>query len=203
MPQLKTEGDSGLCPDFSRKINSYTSQMHAVMEAFDWAPVHALAQEFLDCWKTGRQIFVCGNGGSGANAVHIANDFIYGISKKKGSGLRCHALSANAAVLTCLANDEGYDQIFSYQLGVQAQAGDVLLVLSGSGNSGNIVEAIKTADDKGMQTYGVLGYSGGKAKELLQVPIHFEIDDMQISEDLQMVVAHMISQWLYDLRDSI
>ena len=146
--------------------------------------------------KHGRQVFLCGNGGSGANAVHIANDFLYPVSKTPGSGLRIHALPANSSVVTCLANDEGYDQVFAMQLAVLARAGDVLIVLSGSGNSPNILKAIEQAKRQGVRSYAILGYSGGKAKATADVPIHFAVDDMQISEDLQMMVAHMIMQWL-------
>jgi D-sedoheptulose 7-phosphate isomerase len=175
----------------------YSARLQAVLRATDWAPVEQLGREFLDCWKTRRQIFLCGNGGSAGNAIHLANDFIYGISKQAGSGLRIHALSANAAVLTCLANDEGYDTIFSTQLAVQASPGDVMVVLSGSGNSPNILKALEQAKRMGVKSYAILGYSGGKAKAMADVPIHFAVDDMQISEDLQLVVGHMVMQWLY------
>lgn len=184
-------------------IERYTKNLASVLDGYDWTPVHALAEELLECWRHGRQIFICGNGGSGANAVHIANDLIYGISKTFGHGLKCHALSSNNSVVTCLANDEGYESIFAYQLGVLAHKDDVLLTLSGSGNSPNIIEVIKVAKDRGIKTYGILGYSGGKAKDMVDTPIHFAIDDMQISEDLQMMVAHMISQWLYAQRNNV
>ena len=175
----------------------YSQRLHVVLQAQDWSNVTRLAEELRDCWRTGRQVFLCGNGGSAGNAIHLANDFLYGISKKHGSGLRVNALPANSSVLTCLANDEGYEEIFSLQLAVQAREGDVLIALSGSGNSPNILKAIEQAKELGMKTYAILGYSGGKAKEMADVPIHFAIDDMQISEDLQLVVGHMIMQWLY------
>jgi D-sedoheptulose 7-phosphate isomerase len=181
----------------------YSARLQAVLRDTDWRPVEALGIEFLECWKSKRQIFLCGNGGSAGNAIHLANDFIYGISKQAGSGLRIHALSANAAVLTCLANDEGYDTIFSTQLAVQANPGDVLVVLSGSGNSPNILKALATAKEMGVKTYAILGYSGGKAKAMADVPIHFAVDDMQISEDLQLVVGHMVMQWLYANRPQL
>ncbi len=184
-------------------IVKYSNDMSQAMSEFDWTPVHDLAHDLLKCWEEGRQLFVCGNGGSAANAIHIANDCLYGISKVEGQALRCHALSANTAVMTCLANDTGYDKIFSTQISVLSNPDDLLLVLSGSGNSPNILEAIKTAKEKGMKTYGVLGYSGGQAKSILDTPIHFNVNDMQISEDLQMVVAHIVSQWLYDNRKLI
>lgn len=181
----------------------YSARLSALMASTDWSPVSALAEEFLDCWKTGRQIFIAGNGGSAGNAIHLANDFVYGISKKPGSGLRIHALPANSAVLTCLANDEGYDKIFSLQLAVQARPDDVLIVLSGSGNSPNILAALDEAKRIGMKSYGILGYTGGKALGMVDVPIHFNIDDMQISEDMQLIVGHMIMQWLYTQRDQV
>jgi D-sedoheptulose 7-phosphate isomerase len=180
----------------------YASRFQVVLQQSDWTPVARLAEELLDCWRSGRQVFLCGNGGSAGNAVHLANDFLYGISKTHGSGLRVNALSANTAVITCLANDEGYDFIFSLQLAVQARAGDVLIVLSGSGNSPNILKALEQAEEMGMKSYAILGYSGGKAKAMSDVPIHFAVDDMQIAEDMQLVVGHMIMQWLYQNRPS-
>ena len=184
-------------------FQEYSSRLQGVLAGADWSPVEQLAEELLSCWKDGRQLFICGNGGSAGNAVHIANDFLYGISKTYGSGLRVHALPANTAVITCLANDEGYDEIFSRQLAVQSDKGDVLIVLSGSGNSPNIIKALEAASDIGMKSFAILGYSGGKAKEMADVPIHFAIDDMQISEDLQTVVCHMVMQWLYTHRDEV
>ena len=178
----------------------YSRRLQAILQASDWTNVARLAEELLDCWRTGRQVFLCGNGGSAGNAIHLANDFIYGISKTRGSGLRVNALPANSSVITCLANDEGYDEIFALQLAVQARAEDVLIALSGSGNSPNILKALEQAKKTGMRTYAILGYSGGKAKAMAEVPIHFAVDDMQISEDMQLVVGHMIMQWLYQNR---
>ncbi len=181
----------------------YWKRMSAVMERIDWAPVATLGHDLLDCWKTGRQVFMAGNGGSAGNAVHLANDFLYAMSKRPGSGMRIHALPANPAVLTCLANDEGYDQIYSLQLGVLARANDVLIVYSGSGNSPNILRALEEARRIGMRSYAVLGYTGGKAKALADVPIHVEVDDMQIAEDTQLIFGHMLMQWLSKHRDQI
>jgi D-sedoheptulose 7-phosphate isomerase len=187
----------------AKLFSDYSSRLSAALQGFDWTPVERLAYELRDCWQSGRQLFLCGNGGSGGNANHLANDFLYALSKTKGSGLRVHSLSANPSTLTCLANDEGYDQVFSLQLAVLARAGDVLVVFSGSGNSPNIVKALEEAKTIGMTSYALLGYSGGTAKALSDVPIHFAIDDMQIAEDAQMVIGHMLMQWLHAQRDEI
>jgi len=174
----------------------YATRLRRVLDGADWTGVASLARELRDCWATGRQVFICGNGGSAANAMHLANDFLYGVSKRAGEGLRVTALPANASVLTCLANDEGYDEVFSYQLAVQARPGDVLIALSGSGNSPNVVKALERAATMGLRTYAVLGYDGGTARSMADVAIHFAVDDMQIAEDLQLAVGHMVMQWL-------
>ena len=176
--------------------NAYIRRIEKVLHSFSWEPVHQLSLSLQQVWRTGNKAFLCGNGGSAGNAIHLANDFNYGIDKNGGIGLSVEALPANAAVLTCLANDEGYENIFSQQLKVKANPDDVLIVLSGSGNSQNVVSALEVGNDIGMKTFAILGYSGGKCKKLAKYPIHFEIEDMQIAEDMQLIVGHMCMQWL-------
>ncbi|MCY7294514.1 SIS domain-containing protein [Alteromonas sp. a30] len=176
-------------------INQYVARLQSVLNDVDWSPVEVLAEALIEAVENKRQVFLCGNGGSAGNAIHLANDFLYGI-EPNGRALNVEALSANSAVLTCLGNDIGYDNIYAHQLKVKANAKDILIVLSGSGNSPNIVNALEQANTLNMQSFAILGYSGGKAKALAQYPIHFNIDDMQISEDTQMIVGHMLMQHL-------
>ncbi|MFN0313429.1 MAG: SIS domain-containing protein [Burkholderiales bacterium] len=175
---------------------AYAQRLAEVLVKSSWSAVADLAEDLLALWKRGGTLFICGNGGSAGNAIHLANDFLYGIAKTSGLGMRVQALSANASVLTCLANDMGYEHIFSAQLAVQARKDDILLAFSGSGNSSNIVRALEQARDMSVKTYAVLGYGGGECKGLADVPIHFAVDDMQISEDMQLVIGHMLMQWL-------
>lgn len=162
--------------------------------------VEKLAIELRQAWAEGRNVYICGNGGSAANAMHIANDFHYGIGAcgpgPKLPGLRVDALPANSGVITCLANDTGYDNIYSHQLEVKGRKDDLLIVLSGSGNSANVVRAIETASALGMRSFAILAFNGGRCYELADVSIHFAIDDMQIAEDTQLVVGHLCMQWL-------
>jgi D-sedoheptulose 7-phosphate isomerase len=181
----------------------YQQRLSLLLATHDWSTVAQLADELADCAITGRQVFLTGNGGSAGNAVHLANDFLYAWSKRHGRGMRVSALPANPAVMTCLANDEGYDEVFAAQLAVLANAGDVLVVFSGSGNSMNIVRALEQARAMGVTTYGVLGFDGGKAKSLCDILIHFETDDMQIAEDAQLILGHMIVQHLNAHRDEL
>jgi D-sedoheptulose 7-phosphate isomerase len=193
---MKASSSGGLVDDLA----NYSERLQAALKGADLSGVGKLAEAMLDCWRNDRSAYFCGNGGSAGNAVHIANDFVYGIAKGKGPGMRAHALPANTSILTCLANDLDYSQIFSAQLEVYGRKGDLLIVLSGSGNSPNILRAIEAARTIGMRTFAILGYSGGKAKAMVDVPIHFAVDDMQIAEDLQLVAGHMVMQWLYRQR---
>lgn len=191
----------GQCWYFLMKTNeffrSYGLKIEQAIQGIDYRQIESLADCLWETFHTLKQVFLCGNGGSAANALHIANDFLYGIGKKSNrGGMRVHALTANQSILTCLANDIAYDEIFSCQLAVLGQRDDILIALSGSGNSQNIVNAIKTAKSKGMKTFAILGYNGGRCLKLVENPIHFRVNDMQISEDMQLIVGHMIMQWI-------
>ncbi len=166
------------------------------LQEHDWSTAATLTEAMAAAWKEKRQIFLCGNGGSGASALHWANDLLYPVSKKIGSGLRVQSLVDNPAVLTCLGNDEGYERIFSAQLEVKAEPGDLLIVFSGSGNSPNIVQALESARKRGMRSFAVLGFSGGRCLALADVAIHFKVDDMQMAEDFQSLLGHMVMRAL-------
>ena len=178
-------------------FQNYANRLSAVLNSYQWEEIVPLAQEIELRWKEGRQVFLCGNGGSAGNAMHLANDYLYGIAKETGKGLKVQALSANSSVITCLANAAGYDAIFSEQLAVFGQAGDLIICLSGSGNSPNILKVLDQAKLMSIKSCAILGFSGGNAKALADISIHFPIDDMQIAEDMQLVVGHMLAQYLY------
>lgn len=186
----------GSTSDTRAGFEAYAARLAAALAAADLESIGRLAHALRRAWASGATVFLCGNGGSAGNAVHLANDFVYGIAPEPGRGLRAQALPANVALITCLANDTGYDNIFSGQLRVLGAAGDVLIVLSGSGNSANILRAIETAKAMEIETFAVLGFGGGKAKTLADTAIHFAVDDMQVAEDLQLTVGHMAMQWL-------
>ena len=182
--------------DERRIFSDYAGRLSTVLADVDWSPVFEFANMLKKLRENDGRVFLCGNGGSAANAVHLANDLVYAVAKKTGGGIDAVALSANPAVITCLGNDVGYGEIFSEQLAVSGKKDDILIVLSGSGNSQNVVSAIETAHVRKMKTVAVLGFDGGKCKQIVSLPIHFAIDDMQIAEDLQLVVGHMVMKWL-------
>ena len=181
---------------FTNSAFSYLERLHNCFNEKNLKAIEKLAKELRQAWIDGRNVYICGNGGSAANAVHLANDLVYAVAEKTGAGIDAVALSANPAVITCLGNDVGYENIYSEQLAVAGREGDILLVFSGSGNSQNVINAIETARTQNMKTVAVLGFDGGKCKQMVDLPIHFAVDDMQISEDLQLTVGHMVMKWL-------
>ena len=186
--------------DFQNSALCYLKYLQECFTSENLNGIECLSRSLLKAWAERRQVFICGNGGSAANALHIANDFHYGIGTCGPSpnlpGLRVEALTANTGILTCLANDTGYENIFAHQLMVKANAGDLLIILSGSGNSLNVVNALITASHLNMSTCAIVAYKGGRCKELADNVIHFLIDDMQIAEDAQLIVGHLCMKWL-------
>jgi D-sedoheptulose 7-phosphate isomerase len=185
---------------FVLQAQAYLQRLQGCFSAENLDAVETLAQALRQAWVDGRQVFICGNGGSAANALHMANDLHYGIGAcgpgPKLPGLRVEALPANSGVITCLANDTGYENIYAHQLEVKARAQDLLIVLSGSGNSANVIRALETATNLSMTSFAIVAFTGGRSRELADVAIHFAVDDMQIAEDTQLVVGHLCMQWL-------
>ena len=183
----------GSISDQAKGLKAYFNEIQNLLENINIENVIALREILHRCWCTQNTVFLLGNGGSEANATHLANDLLYGLGKNSGGvGLKAISLSANCSVLSAIANDDGYEYIFSKQLKTLAKPGDVLLVFSGSGNSENIITCIKTAKKMGLQTAGFLGFNGGKAKKFLDVCVHSKTYNMQASEDIQIILGHAI-----------
>jgi len=144
-----------------------------------------------DCVRA-RRIYLCGNGGSAANAVHIANDLV-------AVGLRAIALTADVATLTAIANDHGYERVFERQLEVHGERGDLLIALSGSGNSENVLRAIRAAKALAMRSWAVVGFPGGAALDRADRVIVLG-EGMQPAEEAQLVVGHAIMLTLKENR---
>ena len=177
-------------------FSDYSKKLADTLDEVNWTSVLRLSKELLATKIRGSRVFLCGNGGSAANANHIANDLVYAVTEHTGSGFDAVSLAANSAVLTCLANDVGYENIFSEQLAVSGRQNDLLVVLSGSGSSENIINALIMAKKLKMRTAAILGFDGGKCMKITDCAVHVDVNDMQISEDIQLVVGHMIMKWL-------
>lgn len=153
-------------------------------------------QDAIDTLKKahaeGRQVFILGNGGSATCASHIACDFQKGLKEVSGKRFRAMSVTDNVAVMTAWANDTDYDNIFAEQLDSLLDKGDVVLAISGSGNSRNVIKAVEKANEMGAITMGWSGFDGGKLAKAVQKPIVIKSDNMQRIEDVHMILGHLV-----------
>lgn len=145
----------------------------------------------------GKKIFVCGNGGSAATASHLACD----LGKTSQMDFEVICLNDNMPLVTAIANDVGYEHVFSTQLAWLAHKGDLLLVITGSGNSANIIEAIKEAKGLGVATIAFLGMGGGKAKGMVDGYVLVPSDEYGPVEDFHLILVHLITEYFYETGD--
>ena len=173
-------------------INNYLNNLFEVAQNSMHNAVSEILRELERVESLAARVFLCGNGGSGANALHIENDISVGIYKFYDRRLSVETLGSNIAVSGAISNDFSYEEVFSRQLTLKSRPGDLLIIFSGSGNSPNILKVLEEAKKIGVRTCAVLGFDGGAAKALADVPIHFAVNDMQISEDLQLILGHLV-----------
>jgi phosphoheptose isomerase len=141
-------------------------------------------------------IYVAGNGGSAASASHIACD----LAKTAGAGLKVVSLSENMAHLTAIANDKSFDDVFADQLAPLVKRGDLVLLVSGSGNSPNLLKAAAVARKKGAVTAALLGFDGGRLKKAVSIPLWVKSDQYGVIEDVHMSICHILAFWLKQRR---
>jgi D-sedoheptulose 7-phosphate isomerase len=173
------------------------------LKRIDPAEVRALADRMFDAYLAGRMIFVIGNGGSGSNASHFCEDIGKGTlrmpqdltSDKKR--FRILSLTDNTPYILAWGNDEGFDKVFVEQLKNLAQPGDLLVAISGSGNSRNILTAVEWANAHGLTTFGCTGFAGGKLRDLATFGLHVPLDDMGIVETVHLAAFHWVVDDLY------
>jgi phosphoheptose isomerase len=145
-------------------------------------------------------VFSCGNGGSAAIANHLQCDHVKGIATATDLRPRVVSLSASVELLTAIANDISYDDVFAYQLQAQASAGDVLIAISSSGRSPNIVRALTWARDHGLATIALTGFTGGAARATADIAVHVDGANYGVIEDLHQAVMHALAQYLRQSR---
>jgi D-sedoheptulose 7-phosphate isomerase len=155
---------------------SYVEAFRAVLDRLDLAAVERLVSELRAARDAGRTVYICGNGGSAATASHWVNDLSKATKRSGRVGVRAMCLSDNTSWLTALANDEGYDRVFAGQLENFAGPGDVLILISASGNSPNLLRAVEVARERGLLIAAFVGFDGGRLKDLVDVPVWVPTD---------------------------
>jgi D-sedoheptulose 7-phosphate isomerase len=182
--------------DSSSFARQYLDDLGAVLKGLDLAALARAMDAIAEALRQRRQIFLAGNGGSAMTASHMANDLLKTSEECLGHGARAIALTDNAAVLTAIANDSGYEWVFSRQLAALAEPDDLLIVLSASGNSPNIIRVVEEARKHQLITIGFLGMGGGKVKSMVDLPVVVPSKEYGFVEDAHMIFDHLIAAFL-------
>lgn len=183
------------CP--SAFARGYLGRLGDVLRRIDVTAVDRVVEALLAARADDRAIFVLGNGGSAATAAHLANDLAMG-TQPPNRRFRTFSLVDNAALLSAAANDYGYEEVFVRQLDGILRAGDVVIAISASGNSANVLRAVAHANAVGAVTIGFSGFDGGRLRQLAQIDVHAPTDDGEYgpSEDAHLALAHVITYYL-------
>jgi D-sedoheptulose 7-phosphate isomerase len=174
----------------------YTTDVARVLSTLPIGDVAAALDLLVGAHIAAAQVFLIGNGGSAATASHWANDLTWGLVRAGIRPIRAIALTDNVPLITAIANDSSYDHVFARQLDALAAPGDLLVAISGSGNSRNIVTAVELAKAKGLKTLGILGMGGGRVGKMVDVGIVVDATDYGPIEDVHMVLDHLALGYL-------
>ena len=190
-----------LYKDAKRPQDYVTGYLNHLANLFKTVDADAIAQTidcFLTARKDGTKIYFVGNGGSAATSSHFANDIAIG-TRTKDTHFKAIALTDNNAILTALGNDDGYNEIFVRQLEILMEPGDLLVAISASGNSPNIIKAVEYTKSQGNKVIGLTGFDGGKLKELSDINLHLQTAKGEYGpvEDFHMILDHLIGTYLY------
>ncbi len=185
--------------DFKDKIKNYLDLETKVIANLNIEEINETMNALLDCYNRGGTVYTCGNGGSASTATHMVCDFGKGTCYDLDKKFHFVCLNDNIPTIMAIANDDSYDNVFIYQLKDRLTKNDLLLAISGSGNSHNIIKAVDYAKEIGAKIIGVTGYSGGRLLKAADYHLHAPIDDMQITEDVHLIFNHMIMKifWQY------
>ena len=183
--------------DFIKDIEEYYAREKAAIDALDKAELNEAMNALLGAYERGATVYVFGNGGSSATASHMVCDFNKGTCYDLDKKFKMVCLNDNIPIMMAIANDDSFENVFVYQLKDRLKKEDLILAISGSGNSHNVVKAVDYAREVGAKIIAMTGYSGGKIDKVADYHLHVPADDMQITEDLHMGFDHMIMQILW------
>lgn len=189
--------DRFFTPDIVEFSRSYIDYLKQILDGIDVQSIRRFVETILDARERGATVFFIGNGGSAATASHFANDLSFGTNDYE-KPFRVVSLTDNAAVITAIGNDFGYDEIFSRQLRVHGKTGDVVVAISASGNSPNLLRAFDHAKSAGIKAIAITAFDGGKLKELADACVHVPTAPREYgpAEDAHMILDHLIGSYL-------
>lgn len=179
-------------------VNSYLDVLKSLLDSLDRTTIQQVVDILYTTWSDDKRLILCGNGGSGSTSSHLVCDFQKNIYLDGGKPFEVVALTDSPALLLAWANDTSFENVFAGQARTWIRKGDVLIAISGSGNSKNVLEAVRVANDVGATTVGLCGYDGGILAQMATIAITAERRNMQQVEDVHMIVGHILFSALRD-----
>ncbi len=177
-------------------LDDYTREVIAAYEAIDGLQLEEAAAVLNDTIARDGQIFSCGNGGSAAISNHLVCDHVKSVSTHTELLPRVQSLSSCVEIITAIANDDSYAEVFRYQLSRSGRKGDTLIAISSSGDSENIVRAITWAKENGLATIALTGFKGGRSRQMADVSLHVETSNYGVVEDVHQSLMHILAQYI-------
>lgn len=183
--------------NFEKDIHEYIDLEIQTLKKLDVHEINCVLNVLLEVYNQRKNIFIFGNGGSSATASHFENDFNKGVSEHLEKRFRFKCLNDNVSTMMAVANDISFDEVFRYQLIDKLEPGDLVIAISGSGNSKNIIRAVEYVKSCNNKVVGVTGFDGGRLKEMADYSLHVPVNSMQITEDIHMVFDHLMMSVFY------
>ena len=177
----------------------YINQKNDLLQKIDFKELDRIIKLLKKCFRNDNIVYTCGNGGSSSLADHFTCDFIKQTNNQTNLKVKCISLSSNFSLISAIANDISYNKIFSFQIDKLSKKNDILFLFSVSGNSPNLVEAIKAAKKIGVKTISFTGFNGGKLAKMSDVNLNFPIANFGIAEDCHISIMHYLSQYLRNI----
>ncbi len=185
--------------DYKAHIRDYIAREKEILDMLDVEAIDAALNKIVETFENEGTIYIFGNGGSASTASHFANDFNKGISEYTEKKFRFICLNDNVPTVLAIANDIGYEEVYRFQLRGKLNKNDLVIGISGSGNSMNVVNALDYAKENGVATVGITGYTGGKVRAMCDYSLHVPVENMQLTEDVHMIFDHMMMTILYQV----
>ncbi len=186
---------------YVEQIKHYIEMEKEVLDKLSLEDIEEVMNVLENARLNGKRIFICGNGGSASTASHYKCDFNKGISYNQDVKYDFECLSDNVPMMMAIANDIGYEEVFVVPLRYMLKTGDVVIGISGSGNSVNVIKALSYANEMGAETIAITGYDGGLLKKLAKYGIHVNIDNMQIVEDVHLMFGHLMMYIFSEIKE--
>jgi D-sedoheptulose 7-phosphate isomerase len=180
------------------RIRNYLDAVSSLLNSVSIEDVRRVADLVVDAYRSEKRVFIMGNGGSAATASHLACDLQKGVGGMSVKKFKVMAMTDNIPIMTAWANDTDYSNIFAEQLATWVEPGDLVIGISGSGNSPNVIKGIEVAKDKGAITVGLSGFNGGKLAQVAEYNVVVPSDNMQHIEDVHMVLCHLIFRYVLE-----